>query len=457
MNNDVFIKQTNIFNYENDELFNPSTKYPEGLNLDIKSDPRIYDEVRNLLIEMNLDKKNIGKKNWNPFGDYVKKNNKVVIKPNLVKHINASKDGNTDSLITNFAIIRPIIDYVLIALKNTGSLVVGDAPVQECDFKQVIQVNNLEEGINVYKNKGYNIKLSDFRQHQNANAKSVLVDLSNDSEFIEVDNLCDKYAITNYNLKYMREHHNASKHEYLIAKDILDADVIINLPKPKVHRKAGMTACLKNFIGVNTKKEYIPHHRNGNVSSGGDEFPEHSLVKKMESKVKNYSYTKNIFLKYIRKGLNGVLKISKKDRYMEGSWYGNDTIWRSILDINKIVNYANKKGNMQNEKQRIVLNIADMIISGEKEGPLIPSNKEVGMLVASFNSLNMDSVICSIMGFETNKIKYILNGYKISKYSLSNGKYDIYCEGKKVKDIEKYNHRFIPTDGWYDYLYKDVN
>ena len=453
MNNNVYIKQTNIYHYDNSKIFNPSKKYPEGLNMNIKSDEKIYDEIRNLFIEMGLDKNNIGSKNWNPFGDFVKEGNNVVIKPNLVKHVNKNENGDTDSLITNFSIIRPVIDYTILALRNSGKIIVGDAPVQECVFEDVIMLNNLKTAIDEYNKKGYKINLIDFRKNENEKTPSTLVDLKKDSEFVEVDDKCEKYAITNYNLKYMHEHHNLEKHEYLIATDILEADVIINLPKPKSHRKAGMTACLKNFIGVNTKKEYIPHHRNGNVKSGGDEYPESSIIKKLESTVKNYAYTKNFFLKVVRLSLKAVLKITKKNKYMEGSWYGNDTIWRSILDINKIVLYANKKGKMTSKKQRVVFNLADMIISGEKEGPLLPTNKEVGMIVASLNSLNMDSVICNIMGFSNDKIKYISNGYKLKKYVLSESRdFKIFASKKQVKDLTNYNHHFIPSNGWKDYL-----
>lgn len=454
-NNDVFIKQTNIFNYDNSKVFNPSKVYPEGLDNNIKSDSKIYSEVRSLLYEMGLDKKNFGSKNWNPFGDFIKKGNKVVIKPNLVKHINNSEDGSTDSLITNFSIIRPIIDYCLIALNKSGSLMIGDAPVQECMFDEVIKLYGMEEALDIYKNNNYKISLLDFRKNQNNDARCTLIDLGKSSEFVEVDDKCDKYAITNYNLKYMHEHHNKDKHEYLISSDILEANVIINLPKPKVHRKAGMTACLKNFIGINAKKEYIPHHMNGNVKSGGDEYPENSLIKKVESVAKNYTYKNSFLLKLFRKGVKSMLKVSKKNKYLEGSWYGNDTIWRSIIDINKIVIYADNKGKMTNKKQRIIFNLADMIVSGEKEGPLLPSDKKVGMLVSSFNSLNMDNIICKIMGFEPDKIKYIHNGLSLKKYEISNGQYNVLDNNNVVKDIEKYNHHFIPTDGWYDYLYKD--
>ena len=456
MNNNVYINQTNIFSYDNNKYFNPSKKYPEGLNISIKSDEKIYHEVRNLLIDMKLDYKHIGKNNWNPFGDFIKENDTVVIKPNLVKHINENNvDGNTDSLITNFAIIRPIIDYTLLALNNTGKVIVGDAPVQECIFEEVIKLYNLKDGIEEYNKNGFDVVLKDFRKNNNENEKCTIVDLKSNSEFEEVDDYADKYAITNYNLKYMHQHHQRGKHEYLIADEVLNADVIINLPKPKAHRKAGMTACMKNFIGINSKKEYIPHHRNGSVISGGDEYPEKSLIKSFKSSIKNYFYTGNKILFAITKVLDLILKKINKARYEEGSWYGNDTIWRSILDINKIVLYSDKDGVLRNKIQRIVFNFADMIISGDKEGPLLPSNKDVGILVASFNSLNMDNSICQIMGFEPKKIKYIENGYNLKKYSISNSNnYTNLCKGKKI-NIKKYNKHFVATDGWVDYLNKN--
>ena len=455
MKNNVYLLDCEIYDYKK-EKFNPSKVYKEGLNIEIESSPIIYDKVRNLLIDMRLDKQNIGKENWNPFKDFIKKGDKVVIKPNLVFHVNKSKDGTTDSLVTNFSIIRPIIDYTILALGGTGSIIVGDAPVQECIFDEVIKLNGLKDGIDIYLKNGYNIQLLDFRKNQNENAKCKIVSLDKDSSFYDIDTFDDKYAITNYNLKEMHLHHHDGKHEYLIAQDILESDVIINLPKPKVHRKAGITACMKNFIGVNAKKEYLPHHRSGSIHTNGDEFPEKSFVKEMESKLKQQSYRHSSIIEFFRKGCFAWLKLTSKNRYLEGSWYGNDTIWRTILDINKIINYADKNGRLTLKKQRVILNIADMIVSGEKEGPLIPSDKKVGMLVASFNSLNMDNVICRIMGFNPKKIKYIENGYNLSKYILSNNrKVRIFANGKEVKDINLYNKHFIPTDGWKDYLLKD--
>ena len=94
-----------------------------------------------------------------------------------------------------------------------------------------------------------------------------------------------------------------------------------------------------------------------------------------------------------------------------------------------------------------------MIISGEKEGPLLPSDKKVGLVVAGFNQLNNDYVIAQIMGFDPKKIKYIENGYKLKELKISaDNKFNVYNENGLVKDMKKYNKHFKATDGWKDYL-----
>ena len=94
-----------------------------------------------------------------------------------------------------------------------------------------------------------------------------------------------------------------------------------------------------------------------------------------------------------------------------------------------------------------------MIVAGEKEGPLKPSRKPTGLLLGGFNQLNMDKTICEIMGFDPQKIKYIAGGYVLKKYKISdNADFKIYDQSEIVKNIEKYNQHFVPTDGWSDYL-----
>lgn len=451
MDSNVYIKNT-VDHYKY-EKFNPSELYPElkNIKINIKSDKTIYDDFRTLLINMKLDEKNIGTDKWNPFKEFICEGNNVLIKPNLVMHKN--EVGTIDCMITNFSLIRPVIDYTILALKDTGSIIVGDAPVQDCNFEKLKLINNLEENIKLYKHIYKNIKLVDFRKNQNESIECVTVKLNDKSSFSELDDINKEYSITNYDLKLMNMHHTGKIHEYIVPKDVLNADVIINMPKPKTHRKAGMTACMKNFVGINGNKECLPHHRTGGPNKNGDEFPENSLLKNIFSWLSKYSYKHNPIINFIRKCVSFIMSKMGKGRYREGSWYGNDTIWRTILDLNKLIIYTDKKGNLTDTNQRKIFNIADMIISGEKEGPLLPSDKKVGLIVAGFNQLNNDYIITQIMGFSPSKIKYIENGYELEKLKISNGiTFDVFDENGIVKDIEKYNKHFKATDGWKDYL-----
>lgn len=458
MNEDVYIYDCNFYDYDNSQEFCPSDKYKEfkNNNLKIKSDPRVFDCVRNLLINMELDKKNIGTDNWNPFKDFIKNGDKVLIKPNLVKHYNMLEGESVDAVITNFSIIRPIIDYTILALGSTGQIIVGDSPVQECIFEEVIKINNLKENIEKYKKIYPNIDLIDFRKNNNPTLKCSIVKLDNDSSLCALDSEKTEYSVMNYDLSLMKEHHSKGKHEYIIPNDVLESDVIINLPKPKTHMKAGVTASMKNFVGITGNKECVPHHRTGSKQKYGDEYPENNFIKNVYSYFLKYTYNKHSLTIIPRKFCGLMLEIMHLKENLSGSWYGNDTIWRTVLDLNKIVIYSDKNGQMSNTRKRTILNLCDMIISGEGNGPLYPNSKKVGYLVASFNQLNLDKVIVEIMGFNYRKIKYISNGYELAKYKISfTDKFKVIVNEKKVCSMKKYIKNFKPSKGWDEYLLED--
>lgn len=50
-----------------------------------------------------------------------------------------------------------------------------------------------------------------------------------------------------------------------------------------------------------------------------------------------------------------------------------------------------KEGKLNTERQRIEFNIGDMTVSGEKEGPLMPSPKRMGILIMGVNPVAFDS------------------------------------------------------------------
>jgi Domain of unknown function (DUF362) len=104
-----------------------------------------------------------------------------------------------------------------------------------------------------------------------------------------------------------------------------------------------------------------------------------------------------------------------------GNWYGNDTIWRMILDLNKILLYANTDGSLRSEQpqaRKAYISIVDAIISGEGNGPEAPDPRHVGLLVGGVCPVAVDAVCARFMGFDWKKIPSIRCGFSIDRYPL---------------------------------------
>lgn len=53
------------------------------------------------------------------------------------------------------------------------------------------------------------------------------------------------------------------------------------MPKPKAHRKAGITGAMENLVGINGSKDWLPHHRRGSKFDRGDEYLNRNLFKEI--------------------------------------------------------------------------------------------------------------------------------------------------------------------------------
>lgn len=457
--------------------FRPSQVYPEyPYKQDISMEQNdVYEAVRNSLNLLEMDVEHFGTSEWNPLGELISPGDKVLIKPNMVMDFNASGES-CDCLYTQPGVVAAIIDYVVIALKGQGQIVVGDAPMQECKFEKLIDESGYQEMIDYYSDKGVDIKLVDFRElktevHMGAryqkissDSRGTVIDLKDESEFnVYSAEQLERIRITNYTPERLISHHQPGKHEYYVSDYVLEADVVINISKPKTHRKAGVTIALKNLVGINVRKEYLPHHTKGSMDEKGDEYKKKSLLRHISS----YMYDKKNFYeaneKYIRSRfcytIAYALKVLTHYVYrdeMEGSWYGNHTISKTIVDLNKILLYADKEGKLHNQVQRKVLNVGDMIISGEKEGPVAPSPKPLGVIAMGINSVNFDKIVGTMMGADMSKLPVMQNAEKpqgklsiklqdepciISNDNKINGKI-----ASELKKNDKWN--FISTRGW---------
>ena len=479
MKNAVYVYRDDSCEYpQAGDGYSPSVNYPEySLGTVSTRENRVYDAVRECFHGMGMDEGHFGSEEWNPLGDIIKPGNTVLIKPNFVLHTNQQR--GMDCLVTHPAVLRAVIDYVLIALKGGGRLTVGDAPVQGCDFAELLSNAHYDEVLKFYRDKDVNMDFVDFRGTVTRRGKmgrlfqravpgahdaAKVVNIGEDSAFYSLEHT-ERLRITNYDRSDLHSHHHDSVHEYMLTRHALDADVIINLPKPKTHRKAGITAALKNLVGLNVEKNYLPHHTQGGKNRGGDEYPVENPLRRMFSKFCDASDRANsrgnavgAFIFWLFRGFTLLLMRAflrnGRTRISEGSWYGNDTIWRTVNDLNRIALYADKDGILRDGRQRVIFTVADMITLGEGEGPLMPSPKHAGMIVAAANSVDADGVICRLMGVPVSDIPCIRNAGFGHRYVIGSDSPEVLSNdpsicAARVEDLdEKKFDKVIMSAGW---------
>jgi hypothetical protein len=107
------------------------------------------------------------------------------------------------------------------------------------------------------------------------------------------------------------------------------------------------------------------------------------------------------------------------DDLMEGSWHGNDTIWRCIADLNHVIFHARSDGSLAEQPQRSYLAVVDAVIAGEGEGPMQNSPKPLGLVFAGINPLSVDHAAAHIMGFDPAVIASIAGSARMRQFAYT--------------------------------------
>lgn len=417
--------------------YSPSVAYPEyPFAGNISSEPNyVYQGLRRLFFELGFDKKRWRTPDWNPLGHIIRPGMTVVIKPNCVlsRHA-AGKD--IFSIITHPSVLRAVADYSWIALKGDGTIVIADAPQYNCDYAELMQAAKLDVVCDFYARfSGAEVEFRDLRNYwsKGRHFPSMIRELAGDPQGVTRVNLGKKSALYAhphperlYGAVYHRNetisHHTGEKQEYEISGTILGADVVISVPKMKVHKKVGVTLNIKGLVGICTNKNCCVHYTLGSPSEGGDQYPE-GLFTPMEGaliRTERWMYDhllapRSIPLEYLHRALYWLhnnstrrlgIKVAEEKRLLDaGNWHGNDSAWRMAVDLLKIICFSDSNGRLHDSPQRRLLSIVDGVIGGENNGPLVPDPKPVGILVSGENLLAVDIVVTRLMGFDCAKIK----------------------------------------------------
>lgn len=391
--------------------------------------------IRQLLADWGLDREHYGAASWNPLGEWIAPGMKVVLKPNWVMHRNRSGQG-MDCLITHASVIEAVLEYV--ALARPGSVVVGDAPIQGCDFEVLARECGLAAmQQRIRERHGLEVEIADFRRtilrgnggrmvrEEGARqiGEFVLFDLGRESLLEPLAPDSQKFRVTQYNPDLLLQTHAAARHQYLISAWVMEADVVINLPKLKTHKKACITGALKNLVGINGNKEYLPHHRKGGSGSGGDCYVGSSPLKRLAEDLLDASNRRppGVLSRLLSRGSELCMSAGRRlgeDLNLEGSWYGNDTIWRTCLDLQRILHYGDLAGNMQPQRQRRVITITDAIVGGQGEGPLANTPAASRFVTAGCNPAALEWIHARLMGLDPMKVPLVRQAFSSFSYPL---------------------------------------
>jgi len=372
-----------------------------------------------------------------PFATVIPQGARVLIKPNLVLHRNEGS-GGTECLVTHPSLIRAAVEAAL--RSQAAEVLVGDAPIQGCDFHVLMQESGLASWSTEQMAREPRFKgIRDFRrttcvlvhgvrvaaENLQSAAEFTLFDLGRDSLLEAVTDNRHRFRVAWYDPRLMANTHHPGKHQYLVARAVVDADVIINLPKLKTHKKAGITCALKNLIGINGNKEYLPHHRVGGSAHGGDCYPGKGVVKRALEYVtdrQNLSSSRaEATMWHLFVALLARASRLQGDRLgTDGSWHGNDTIWRTCLDLNRILFYGRADGTMGDAIQRRVIHIADAVIAGQGNGPLAPDPLDLGFLLGGNNASAVDWVAAHLLAYNPEKIPLLQHAFDPFRWPITN-------------------------------------
>ncbi|BCS54869.1 DUF362 domain-containing protein [Geobacter sp. SVR] len=408
-----------------------------------------------------------------PFSSIIQPGMTVLLKPNWVLHRNYSGQGN-DCLVTHPNLIEAVLREVLKA--KPGRVIIGDSPIQECDFDALVphewrrKMRHLATcPVDIIDFRRTVLRKGGFGEGQEREVRGeeryILFDLGKESLLEPVSTPDSRFRITCYDPDLMARRHLPGKHQYLLAKEPFESDVIINLPKLKSHKKAGMTAALKNMVGINGNKEFLPHHRTGGSADGGDCYPGKSLLKRMAERCYDEA-NRTIGSPQCERWLKKSGHLLRLQHFMgnpeiEGGWHGNDTVWRMTLDLNRLLLYGRADGTISDTPLRKVYSLTDAIIAGEGEGPLAPRPIPLGILTFAASSVFADLVGAALMHFDYRKIPTLREAFDDFRYPLAEQSREscrVVCDGKEISPEEAgrlFGKPFAPSAGWLGHIERE--
>jgi len=386
------------------------------------------------------------------------KGKKMLLKPNWVKHDNRT----TDSLClrTNDQFLLAALEVIL--EKKPAEVIIGDAPIQGGDWDRMVSRDFIKTAERIGKHYHVPVKIKDFRRaifnpaknnpvsERNPLSDYVIFDVGKESYLEPITNDNSRFRVTCYNPDRLMDSHSSGVHKYCVTKELFKADVVVSLPKIKTHQKTGITAALKNLVGINGDKDFLPHHRMGGTGFGGDCYPGRNYLRywsELSLDMANRRQGKLSFRSWSKfSSLLWRLSCPGNEHQIAAGWHGNDTIWRMVLDLNKIAIYGKMDGTLSKEPQRHIFSLCDGIIGGQGNGPLEPVPLPLGIICFSNHSFLTDVALGKLMNFDILKIPML----SAASALLNSGDFELMMNSRAIQlnELNAFAIKTIPPPGW---------
>jgi uncharacterized protein (DUF362 family) len=347
-------------------------------------------------------------------------NEPLLFKPNLINHRHLF-GGDHNAVVTQPEVLD-LAWEVADALGLEGKRAVADAPQGDADFRRLLESAGLEDwgrqrGVELVdlRNERYE-EFGGVATERHALAGDpggrVLVDLGELSAFHGVTGRT--YYGADYDITYTNQHHSNGRHEYRFSGTALSSGIVINVPKLKTHKKAGVTVSLKNLVGLNVDKNLLPHHSLGTPNDGGDAYAGSASSQKLEGRMLRAVKPVMSRSKLVARGAGLAKPLARRvfgdtqEVVRSGNWWGNDTLWRMIHDLNRILIYARPDGSLADARQRRAVSLVDGVIAGEGKGPEGPDPVQANVVIAGVDFVAVDLVAATFMGFDYRKVPHLV-------------------------------------------------
>lgn len=308
-----------------------------------------------------------GTPGWNPLGKLIRSGDHVLIKPNLVDD-SAWKLGQ----ITHPAFLRPLLDYAVKACGPAGQVILGEGPWAAGVFDSLVQNTGILAMVEHLKARGAPVVLLDLNHAMRESTP--LVDLGAVSALMLEDRT---WLDAHY--QPMARDGDPGVGRYWISPAVLNADVVISAPKVKVHCSGGITVAMKNLLGI------IP------AWDGPYE----------KAQLKDCAHASDVDL------AQGA----------RGKYLNNDTIWRSMADLSRILLYADATGRLQATRQRGYLAIVDGVVAAEAS-QYTPTPHPLGTVLIAQDPVTCDAVTARVMGFDPRKLRSVTCPEQVASHPL---------------------------------------